>query len=162
MSFQPHDINADHVLRAVTKIERDQIQLIPSTRFDVVVNGKAYPPKEIGRYAHEQYNGEKVWQLSGGPPTNELLSELGFEIREKQASRSVEIRKRIEQYKSHIRKTHLQGEIYKWQLIDKFRGRPDLNVEDFGKEIRSIDYKNLIFRNANGVLHHLARERPDQ
>jgi hypothetical protein len=45
-------ITKQHVLDAVDKIEREGIVLEPSTRFDVVINGKAYPPKEIIRYAN--------------------------------------------------------------------------------------------------------------
>lgn len=38
-------ITKQHVLDAVDKIEREGIVLEPSTRFDVVINGKSYPPK---------------------------------------------------------------------------------------------------------------------
>lgn len=63
-------ITKKHVLDAVAKIEREDIEMEPSTKFDVVINGKAYPPKEIMRYANLLSNSTKEWPYSGGEPTN--------------------------------------------------------------------------------------------
>lgn len=76
-------ITKQHVLDAVDKIEREGIVLEPSTRFDVVINGKAYPPKEVMRYANLIANGTKDWPYSGGEPTNKYLRKFEFEIRPK-------------------------------------------------------------------------------
>lgn len=73
-------ITKQHVLNAVDKIEREGIVLEPSTRFDVVINGKAYPPKEVMRYANLLANGTKDWPYSGGEPTNKYLKKFEFEI----------------------------------------------------------------------------------
>jgi hypothetical protein len=73
-------ITKQHVLDAVDKIEREGMVLIPSTRFDVVINGKAYPPKEVMRYANLIANGTKYWPYSGGEPTNKYLRKFEFEI----------------------------------------------------------------------------------
>lgn len=73
-------ITKQHVLDAVDKIEREGIVLEPSTRFDVVINGKAYPPKEVMRYANLIANGTKDWPYSGGEPTNKYLRKFEFEI----------------------------------------------------------------------------------
>lgn len=81
MAFEPNKITKEHVLKAVQEIENNNRELTPSTGYDVVINGKEYPPKEIMRYAHEQMNGEHIWYRSGGEPTNKYLSALGFEIR---------------------------------------------------------------------------------
>jgi hypothetical protein len=59
-------ITKQHVLDAVDKIEREGIVLEPSTRFDIVINGKAYPPKEIMRYANLLANGTIDWAYNGG------------------------------------------------------------------------------------------------
>lgn len=83
MPFNPEKITKDHVLSAIEKIGKEGIELIDSTKYDVVINGKNYPPKEIMRYAHEEMNGEHIWELSGGNPTNKFLKEMGFEIIEK-------------------------------------------------------------------------------
>lgn len=73
-------ITKQHVLDAVDKIEREGIVLEPSTRFDVVINGKSYPPKEVMRYANLIANGTKDWPYSGGEPTNKYLRKFQFEI----------------------------------------------------------------------------------
>ena len=84
MGFEPDKITRDLIQKAVEKIEDEDIQLIPSTKFDVIINEKAYPPKEIMRYAHELLNGERIWNITGGEPTNKYFRELGFEIKLKE------------------------------------------------------------------------------
>ena len=81
MVFEPDKISKDLIQKAVDKIEKENIQLEPSTKFDVIINGKAYPPKEVMRYAHELLNGEHIWYRSGGEPTNKYFIALGYEIR---------------------------------------------------------------------------------
>ena len=65
MAFEPKNITRNNVLDAVSLIEKESIQLKPSTRWLVEINGKTYPPKEIMRYAHEDMNGERVWEYGG-------------------------------------------------------------------------------------------------
>ncbi|MDQ3022030.1 MAG: EVE domain-containing protein [Bacteroidota bacterium] len=86
MAFSPDNITKKHVLDAVKNIESENIQLEPSTGFDVVIDGKPYPPKEVMRYAHELMNGEHIWERIGGEPTNKYLIALGFEIKSKSDS----------------------------------------------------------------------------
>jgi hypothetical protein len=73
-------ITKQHVLDAVDKIEREGIKLKRSRDYDVVINGKTYPPKEIMRYANLLANGSKEWSYDGGEPTNKYLTEFDFEI----------------------------------------------------------------------------------
>lgn len=80
MAFEPDKITKEHVLKAVQEIGNKEIELRPSTGYDVIIEGKEYPPKEIMRYAHAQMNGEHIWNKSGGESTNKYLSALGFEI----------------------------------------------------------------------------------
>jgi len=80
MPFDPKKITREHILQAVKKIEDEDIPLIASTRWLVNIEGKEYPPKEIMRYAHEQMNGEKIWQPGGGEATNIYLKNLGFKM----------------------------------------------------------------------------------
>ena len=91
MAFEPDKITKQHILDAVKKIDSETISLEPSTRFDVIVNGKAYPPKEVMRYAHELLNGEHIWERSGGEPTNKYFTELGFEIKSKSRTNMNEV-----------------------------------------------------------------------
>jgi len=92
MAFEPDKITKQHILDAVKKIDSENIELEPSTRFDVVINGIFYPPKEVMRYAHELMNGEHIWERSGGEPTNKYLIALGFEIKSKSNSIMNEIK----------------------------------------------------------------------
>lgn len=91
MAFEPDKITEQHILDAVKKIDSETISLEPSTRFDVIINGKAYPPKEVMRYAHELMNGEHIWERSGGEPTNKYFTVLGFEIKSKSSTNMNEV-----------------------------------------------------------------------
>src|ERR1035437_71176 len=68
----------------------------------------------------------------------------------------------IRMYKEQIKKTKLKDELYKWELLKKFRGRPNLDAADFFEEIKSIDYKNLMYEMAVVVKNHIAKELPDE
>ena len=68
----------------------------------------------------------------------------------------------IAKYKAHIEITRLKDEVYKWQLVKKYKGRPDINVEDFYKEIKSIDFSNLLYSMSIAVIRHLAMEKPEE
>ena len=76
MSFEPKNITKDHILRGVAKIQEEQPDLKPSTRWDVIINGESYPPKEIMRYAHQEMNGEFVWNYGGGEATNKWFKAI--------------------------------------------------------------------------------------
>ena len=58
MSFHPNQIQKEHVLNGIERIEEENPSLNPSTRWDVVINGKHYPPKEVMRFARQEYDGD--------------------------------------------------------------------------------------------------------
>jgi len=87
MAFDPDKITKQNILDAISKIETENIELTPSTKFDVIINDKPYPPKEVMRYAHGLMNGEHIWEKTGGNPTNKYLTDLGFEIKIKNHTR---------------------------------------------------------------------------
>jgi len=62
----------------------------------------------------------------------------------------------IKNYKGLIRKSKLKDELYKWELLKKYQGRPDLSLADFSTEIKNIDYSNLIYQMAKAVRNHIA------
>ena len=80
ISFEPGLITKEHVLSAIKRINDESIKLKKSTKFNLEVNGVLYPPKEVMRYAHEEMNGQHIWQRSGVEPTNKVLKKLGFTI----------------------------------------------------------------------------------
>ncbi|MGH1387460.1 P-loop NTPase fold protein [Kordia sp.] len=70
------------VLSATESI--DLTNLIPSTKYDVLISGKLYPPKEIIREAG-RFKGldPSKYALNGGAPTNDYLVRMGFPIYDK-------------------------------------------------------------------------------
>lgn len=68
----------------------------------------------------------------------------------------------IDDYKKLITETQLKDEAYKWELIEKYKARPNLEVEDFHEEIKSIDYSNLIYYLSKAVINELAEANPDE
>lgn len=157
MAFEANKIKREHVLKAVKRINEEKLQLIPSTKFDVIVDGNTYPPKDLLRFAHEEMNGENIWEITGGEHTNKFLENLGFEIKAK----SDPILELIQNYKTYISKTKMQDEVYKWELVKNYKGRPDTNAPDFAEEYKSIKFGNLIYQLASGVGNHICREKPE-
>jgi hypothetical protein len=85
------NITQQHILDAVSKIENEGILLEPSAKYDVIVSGKPYPPKEIMRYANFLANGDKTWPHPGGEPTNRYLEKFGFSIQPKISEPDIEL-----------------------------------------------------------------------
>jgi 5-methylcytosine-specific restriction protein B len=161
MSFEPKKITREHVLKAVEFIKINQKPLIRATGYLVKINGETFPPKDILRYAHEQLNGEHLWEYSGGESTNKYLRDMGFEIITLDKTEDV-VAKMISRYKEKIKGTKLADEIYKWQLTKKYHGRPDVTAADFTKEILTINFSNLMYQTARRVLYTLAKGRPEE
>lgn len=158
MAFKPNHITKNHVLKAIEKIELENIVLIPPTRWEVVINGKNYPPKEVMRYAHQQMNGEKLWNYGGGEATNKYLKKMEFIVIDTQDDPIKEI---IKKYKNHVSEDGLKDEVYKWNLLTQFKGRPNPNAVDFYEEIKSINFANLIYPIGQAVIKHIAQDRPE-
>ncbi|QHI35333.1 hypothetical protein IMCC3317_06790 [Kordia antarctica] len=61
--------------------------LIASTKYDVLILGKLYPPKEVIRLA-ARYKGldPSKYALNGGAPTNDYLIKMGFPIFDKEGN----------------------------------------------------------------------------
>jgi hypothetical protein len=68
----------------------------------------------------------------------------------------------ISAYKSRIAQSHLQDEVYKWELVSKFKGRPDTNASDFEKEYKSVKFGNLIYAMAIATGNFLVSEHPEE
>ncbi len=158
MAFTPNQITKDHILKAIEKIENEAIILIPPTRWNVEINNKKYPPKEVMRYAHQQMNGQKVWEYGGGEATNKFLKKFDFPILDMAGNPLQEI---VNRYKKYIRENGLKEEIYKWKLLGKFQGKPNVNSENFFEEYDTIDFANLIYPVGKTAIKHLAKERTE-
>jgi 5-methylcytosine-specific restriction protein B len=68
----------------------------------------------------------------------------------------------ISKYKTIIEKPYLNNEVFKWQLIQKFQGKPDTSAPDFNAEISTIRYENLLYPMSGAVIQHLARTKPEE
>ncbi len=89
MSNFPNNINRDHLLKAIDKIDKEGIPKHGDSQFyDVVYNNKNYPPKLIVSYANIFANGIELDRntFNGGinTPCFKLLTDKGFVIQEKQ------------------------------------------------------------------------------
>lgn len=155
-------VTTENLTKALEQVIYSNESLNPSTKFDLLYKGKRFPPKEIVRKAAQIQKIKDWWtyRLSGGESTNKPLRAKGFEIVNKNGSTDP-IETLIEQYKQRIRKTKLQGEIYKWKLLNEFHGRPNLNAQNFYDEIYSINFSNLIYPVGITVIRHIAKERPE-
>jgi energy-coupling factor transporter ATP-binding protein EcfA2 len=86
------DITRDHLLKAISQIDSDGIPSGGESRYyDVLHEGKTYPPKLIVSYAYGLIHGEPLDRNSfrGGSNTDcfKLLEKNGFEIVKKNNSR---------------------------------------------------------------------------
>ncbi len=68
----------------------------------------------------------------------------------------------ISDYKTYIAKSKMQDEVYKWELVNKYKGRPDTEAKDFTAEIKSIKFQNLIYAMSIAVINHLAKDKPEE
>ncbi len=159
MSFEPNNITKDHVLSAIERIEREQIDLKGATKYEVVINGKNYPPKEIMRYAHEEMNGEYLWEYSGGESTNKFLKEMGYKIVPKGGGDPILVL--IENYKKLIRKKGLKDEVYKWEFVSRNKGVLE-NTNDVAQTIEDIKWTNAIYHMSVATLKLVGRTFPDE
>lgn len=67
----------------------------------------------------------------------------------------------LQKYKQHLQTTRLKDELYKWQLVEQFKGRPDVNAPDFAEEYKRVKFGNLVYQLTTGVGNHINKEQPE-
>lgn len=72
------------------------------------------------------------------------------------------IQSMIENYKKHIAETQLKDEVYKWELLEEYKGKPDLEAKNLHEEIKSINYSNLMYHLSKAVINELTEANPDE
>jgi hypothetical protein len=159
--FKPEIIKKEHIERALERIISKNIDLIPSTKWDLIFEGKKLPPKEVMRLAHEEATGIKIWERGGGPPTNRYLEKFGYVVKSKFHTDDP-VLVLIERYKSYRKENGFDDEIYKWQLLQEFNGRPDINAKDFIEEFININFSNLIYPLGIAVANEIAKKLPEK
>ncbi|WP_214228002.1 AAA family ATPase [Pedobacter sp. B4-66] len=73
-------IERRHVFEAITVVIDENRKLATSTGYDLIVDGNAYPPKEILRIAYKLATSSELGRIYGGERVNKRFIELGFEI----------------------------------------------------------------------------------
>lgn len=160
----PENITKNHILSAIEDIDTNGLidSSVASKVHELIYNGKAYPPKYIVSIANKFANGRRLKHHElNTRMAQHYLTRLSpdFKIR----SGNIDpLQQLIEDYKQYLVDTGLKDEIYKWELLAKYKGRPRLDAPDFGAEIMAIDYRNLIYYNGIAVKNLLAKERPDE
>jgi hypothetical protein len=133
-----------------------------SSTYDLIYEGLDYPPKLVISIANKLATGKELnpndFEGGIGTPAFKLLEDFGFEIQKKRDP----IKLLIEDYKKHIEATQLSGEVYKWELINEFKGRPNTDAVDFYQEVKSIKFKNLVYAMGIAVLNDLTEVKPEE
>lgn len=69
----------------------------------------------------------------------------------------------IETYKLRLKdKLAFKYEKYKWELIEKYKGRPKHTDDNLAKDISDIDYSNLIYHMATATIKEMAHKSPTE
>ena len=79
----PKNLTREHILKAIKTIERNGTPKgRESTKFNLLYNGKYYPPKYVISLANKSANGIELpsGEFSGGTESNKFLINLGFQI----------------------------------------------------------------------------------
>lgn len=84
----PTNIQKEHLLQAINRIDREGIPKgAQSKYYDVVHNGKRYPPKLVVSYANLYANNKELdrgaFEGGEGTPCFKLLQDFSFEIKDK-------------------------------------------------------------------------------
>ncbi len=74
------NLTRDHILAALTEIDRERPVLPRSLGYDIVYRGRLYPPVQVMRIAHRLATGVDEWPIPGGAQTNKLLEDAGFTV----------------------------------------------------------------------------------
>lgn len=160
MASLPNQVTKEQVVNALEYITTNNVLLKGSTKYDLEYKGKTFPPKEVIRWAARLAN-IKDWQKKrfyGGDHTNEPLRKMGFIVKNR-LIKDVNLNI-INKYKNIVLKDN-KNEIYKWNLINRYKGRPNVSAVDFASEITSINFGNLIYHNGIAVRNHIAKEFPE-
>jgi MoxR-like ATPase len=77
----PNNISTEHIIEALEQIDQMGVEnLRAPTKFELLFDGKRYPPKEVLRFANEIANGNELYNFSGGDESNNFLIKRGFSI----------------------------------------------------------------------------------
>lgn len=156
-------VREEHILQGIKDYEEKGLpkEFGPSSTYDLVFEGKNYPPKAIMAFANFHASGRKIEAyFKGGKGTDcfNAFEREGFDIKLKKDP----LLELISDYKAYIAKSKMEDEVYKWELVSQFKGRPDVNAPDFALEYKEVKFGNLIYAMAGGVGNHICRENSEE
>jgi Cdc6-like AAA superfamily ATPase len=160
----PKEIETKHVLQAMEELETTgpRFAYNKSSVYDLIYKGKPYPPKHLLAIAADYATGKYLeYGTFNSTEARNYLSALSedFKIQVKNSDPFLLI---IEKYKEGIQTTELKDERYKWDLLQQYKGRPELSSNDFYADLKSIDYGNLMYGLAIAVMNHMSADRPHE
>lgn len=156
----PENILEGHILQAINDInnEGNESHHTLSKKYDLIFKNKAYPPKLVLSLANKYANGEVLhYRKFNTYDAQKKLQEISAEFTIVTKSSDV-IAEIVNKYKEYVKEYGLKGEIYKWELLKKFKGRPDINATDFHAEIKTVNFSNLIYPVGLVSIYHLAKD----
>ncbi len=159
----PDNITKEHLLLAIKEIDTEGIRKgRHSTAYDLIYKDKTYPPKLVISIANKYANGteldRKLFHAGMNHSAFKLLKKEGFDI----VPKNDPVQRLISQYKAKISTTGMKDEVYKWDLIKQYQGRPNTDSDNFVDEIESIKFGNVIYHLGVAVLYDLVREYPEE
>ena len=165
MSMEFKKVEREHIIQGINDFKKDGMPagFGPSSTYNLIYNNNEYPPKAIMAYANHHATGRKIERyFNGGIGTDcfKRYKELGFNVIEKNKEQDP-LAKLILLYKKEIAAHGFKKEIYKWELVERFKGRPNTKAEDFEIEVKAVDFSNLLYHNARGVAHHIVNEKAE-
>ena len=157
----PDNITREHLKQALKEIDEQGVsKKRKSSIYNLIYEDKMYPPKLVISIANKYVNGNELdsGQFNGGQESNDFLKARGFEISQKEDP----IITLIENYKKRISENKLKDEKYKWESVKKYNKRPNIDADDFTKEIKDIKFPNVIFHMGVAVVNHIADDKPEE
>jgi hypothetical protein len=159
-------VQVEHLKSSMNLIDQEGVPKGRSSQLYVVLDqerGKSYPPPLLLEIAYQLATGKQLPlgffnMIKKDGPHFEKIKSLGYQVTDKVDP----LLQLISDYKEHIRETKLSDELYKWELLGKFKGRPNLDAADFGEELRSVNYGNFLYAMSSGVLRGLAKHAPEE
>lgn len=143
----PKNITKEHLLKAISKIDSEGIPKDGASQYyDVIYNGKKYPPKVIVSYANIFANGEELDRnsFSGGIETQcfKLLEKNHFKIQKKTESNTMKNKIWIEKTLVASREDRLNGELALGKAL--WSPRTDKRGGDIYSKMRDLSVDDII------------------
>lgn len=144
-------IREEHIIYAIEQLDKNRWgKKNNSSKFDLVHNGKTYPPKMIIRHAGIKATGEEPVKFGGGKESNELLMKFGFTVVDKETGLPIGKKQRsVEDLRDRQLEQELKNES---QNIERILGSADLSATE-KKELVKIRIGQGAFRKYLLAVH---------